>query len=301
MIVLSACLACQKADPVKVKQILYPLPGDRFFPEGIAYNAKTGVFYTGSTVSGDIVQVNVETGATETIANGAKQGRTFCTGMKLDNRDRLWVCGGSTGSVFLLKTDGTLIKSWDLLAQYGAGFINDCITDKNYIYFTDSQQKNIYRSSLAGDPGNIEKWLSFTDQQIPYGTGTAANGIEFTPDGKYLIIVVSNSGKLYRIGIADKSIREITTNETLPSGDGLLLDNNVLYVSRNATGKLFPVQLLGDYTSGVVGAGFGDNLIGNTTLAKAGKYALVVNGQLSRRQGTVPPQLPFTVARVALP
>lgn len=89
------------------------------------------------------------------------------------------------------------------------------------------------------------------------------------------------------------------------SGDGLLLDGSTLYVSRNATGQVFPVKLNTDYTEGVVGSGFGSNLLFNTTMAKAGKYLLVVNGQLNRRPDpanpTIPlPILPFTVLRVAI-
>jgi Cu-Zn family superoxide dismutase len=300
--IICCCLACMKDTPIKATKEYYPLPGDRFFPEGIAYSPKTGNFYTGSTVSGDIMQVNVETGATSLFAAGAKHGRTFCTGMKLDSKDRLWVCGGGTGLIQVLDAIGNLVKSWDTRVLFNSGFINDCIISDGYIYFTDSQVRKIYRASVSGaQPGDLVEWLTFTDQQLPYLSGTNANGIEVTPDGKYLIVVVSSSGKLYRINIANKSISEILVNATFPSGDGLLLDKNILYVSPNATGKIYPVTLNSTFSSGSAGTGFGENLIGNTTLAKVGKYLLVVNGQLSRRSGTVPPELPFKVSRVLIP
>src|SRR3954454_9601552 len=104
-LVIASAVGCQKADPINVKQAAYVIPGDRFFPGGIGYNPSTGIFYTGSTINGDIAAVSVQTGASEIIASGAKQGRTFCTGIKLDYKDRLWVCGGPTGKVFALKTD----------------------------------------------------------------------------------------------------------------------------------------------------------------------------------------------------
>ena len=122
-----------------------------------------------------------------------------------------------------------------------------------------------------------------------------------TKDGKYLIVVVSISGKLYRIDKATKAISEISLNATVQSGDGILLEGNTLYISRNATGQIFPVVLNADYTQGTVGAGFGSNLLFNTTMAKVGDYFLVVNGQLNRRSGTTPPVLPFSVSRVAIP
>jgi hypothetical protein len=103
----------------------------------------------------------------------------------------------------------------------------------------------------------IEEWLTFTNQQIPYAaTGTNANGIVLTPDGKYIIIVVSGSGKLYRIDRTTKAIVEIVLDAPVTSGDGLWLDGYRLYVSRNALNKIFPVTLSDDYTKGVVGNGF---------------------------------------------
>lgn len=113
--------------------------------------------------------------------------------------------------------------------------------------------------------------------------------------------MISSSGKLYRIDKGTKAVQEITLNTAVTSGDGLYLDNTTLYVSRNATNLIFPVTLNTDYSQGTVGAGFGDNLLFNTTIAKAGKYFLVVNGQLNRRNSDPGPQLPFSVSRVSIP
>src|SRR6186713_2211097 len=92
--IICCWLACHKPDPIIATKEYYPLPDSNFFPEGIAYNPKTGDFYTGSTISGNIMKINVETGASGLFSAGAKQGRSFCTGMKLDAKNRLWVCGG---------------------------------------------------------------------------------------------------------------------------------------------------------------------------------------------------------------
>ena len=302
-LLITFCFACKKDSTIEVKQQVYTIPGDTFFPEGIAYDGDKGVFYTGSLGNGDILRVDVQTGANSLFAPGSTQGRSTCNGMKLDSRGRLWVCGGSQNKIHVLNADGSLLKSWDLSSFSATGFINDCVLDNNYVYFTDSQNKQVYRTSVAAaQPGDIERWLTFTDQQIPYAaTGTNANGIVMTPSGNYLIIVVSTSGKLYRIDISSKAITEIQLNTPVPSGDGLLLDKNILYVSRNATNLIFPVTLNSEFSQGTVGNGFGDNLLFNTTLAKAGDYFLVVNGQLNRRSGTTPPVLPFTVVRVAIP
>lgn len=300
-IVILSSLSCKKEEMVEVKQEAYVIPGDRFFPEGIAYDAKKGFFYTGSTINGDIVRVDVQTGTSSLFASGAKQGRMDCRGMKLDSKERLWVCGGEENKIYVLNSDGNLIKSWNTKELFNSGFINDCVTDDRYIYFTDSRVQKIYRADAGNaQSGNVEEWLTFTDQQIPYSTGFNANGAALTPDGKYLIIVISNSGKLYRISRSTKEIIEISLNIPVTSGDGLWLDKNTLYVSRNATGQIFPVYLNNSYSQGTVGSGFGSNLLFNTTIAKAGEYLLVVNGQLDRRNPPNP-VLPFTVSRVAIP
>ncbi|TDH21605.1 hypothetical protein EXU57_19060 [Segetibacter sp. 3557_3] len=296
-------VSCEKDDlAIDIAKETYALPGDTLYPEGIAYNSRSGLFYTGSTNNGDIYQVDVETGAVKLFAPGPLQGRRAVTGLKIDQLYRLWACGGADNKIHVFDLDGSLIKTWDTKALFNSGFINDCITDDTHIYFTDSQQRKIYRiSTVESIPGNAEEWLTFTDAQIPYiSPGTNANGIVNTPDNKYLIIVVSSSGKLYRIDKASKAITEITLTTPVNSGDGLYIEGTKLYVSRNATNLIFPVTLNEDFTAGVVGNGFGTNLLFNTTMAKAGDFFLVVNGQLNRR-ATGNPVLPFSVSRVAIP
>lgn len=306
-LVLCFLFACTKHDPVKIKQESYAIPGSTFFPEGIAFSSRAGAFFTGSTTNGDVVQVDVETGVASLFAGGAKQSRSDCRGMKVDSKDRLWICGGEENKVHVLDSKGMLIQSWDLKALYNAGFLNDCAVDEQYIYFTDSRVQKLYRAKTSGSqPGPVEDWLNFSNQQIPYGTGFNANGIVLTPDGKYIIIVVSNTGKLYRIDRSSKAIIEIMINTPVTAGDGLWLIGETLYVSRNATNKIFPVKLSDDYSKGNVGVEFGDNLLFNTTIAKAGNYFLVVNSQLNKRPSATNPapppvQLPFTVSRIAIP
>lgn len=310
-LVLSAT-ACSKdqdkpATQFDIKQDTYTLPGSQLFPEGIAYNPGKGIFYVGSTTNGDVVQVNVETGAASTFATGSAQNRLDCRGMKTDSRNRLWIAGGAENKIHVLNPDGTLLKTWDTKALFNSGFINDCALDANYVYFTDSRVQKVYRAAVGADtPGEVEEWLTFTNTQLPYGAGFNANGIALTADGRYLLIVISNTGKVFRIDRSSKAIAEITLDQPVTAGDGLWLTDNKLFVSRNTTGQIFPVQLDNAFTQGTVGAGFGTNLQFNTTIARADKYFLVVNSQLNLRpSGTMPPPaaptLPFTVSRVTIP
>lgn len=248
------------------------------------------------------VQVDVQTGQTELLSKGAAHGRAAAVGMQIDAMSRLWVCGGSDNKIQVLNLDGTLIKSWDTKLLFNSGFINDCTIDGKHVYFTDSRVKKIYRASVTENtPGEPEEWLAFSDEQIPYvAAGFNANGIVSTPDSKYLIIVLSSSGKLFRIDKTNKAISEIQLTTPVTSGDGMYLIANILYVSRNMTGQIYPVVLNNSYTQGTVGNGFGSELLFNTTMAKAGDYFLVVNGQLNK-MSTNNPQLPFTISRVLIP
>ncbi len=277
----------------------YMLPGDTLFPEGIAYQPKTGHFFTGSVTTGDILKVDVRNGNVSTFATGAAQQRAAATGLRLDNSDRLWVCGGASATISVLDPAGQLLKRWDMAALHGAQFVNDCASDGTYMYFTDSRVPRIYRAAINAGLDDMREWLSFSPMQVPYVTGgTNANGIVTTPDNRYLLMVVSTSGKLYRIGIATREIREVALTEPLNAGDGLLLEGTRLYVCRNATNRIYPVAMTGDYSQGTVGAPFGEGLRFNTTMARAGDFLLVVNGQLNQRGGA--PVLPFTVSRIAV-
>ncbi len=299
VIAMVAASCVKPKNPPDINFDVYPLPGNTFFPEGIAYDRQTGLFYTGSSTNGNILSVNVETARVTLFAEGNGQQRKAATGMKLDKLRRLWICGGSDKKIHVLTPAGTLLKQWDTKALFNSGFINDCIIDGTYIYFTDSDVRQIYRIDITNFiPKEPELWLAFSDADIHYEAGEFnLNGIESTPDNKYLIVVNSFTGKLFRIDKATKNIAEIKLNTPVTYGDGLYFVGNTLYVSRNALNKVFPVALNADYSAGEVGEPFGDNLLYNTTIARAGDYFLVVNGQLN----TTKPTLPFTVSRIKVP
>jgi sugar lactone lactonase YvrE len=307
-IALGICFAsCNKTvDPpepssISIAKERYELPVDTLFPEGIAYNGRTGHFFVGSVASGDIYKVNVQNAAVTLFGSGASQQRTAANGLRLDQSERLWVCGGASATVSVLDMNGQLLRRWDMASMFGGQFINDVSTDGTYMYFTDSRVQKVYRAAISTSLNDMQEWLSFSDAAIPYAAGgTNANGIVTTPDNRYLLMVVSSSGKLYRIEIATKQIREVRLSEPINSGDGLLLEGQKLYVCRNATNRIFPVAMNADFTQGTVGTPFGDGLSFNTTMARAGGFLLVVNGQLNQR-ATRTPVLPFSVSRVPLP
>ena len=81
----------------------YVLPGETVYPEGIAYDPKTGDFYVGSTTDGTIFKQNagLDEGEAEVLLEPGGDGRDTAVGMKVDDRQRLFIAGGDTGRIFV--------------------------------------------------------------------------------------------------------------------------------------------------------------------------------------------------------
>jgi Cu-Zn family superoxide dismutase len=284
----------------------YILPGDAVYPEGIAYQKSTGHFYVGSTTDGTIFRGHVGDPEAEVWLPGNQDGRTTATGLDVDTAGRLFVSGGGTGKVFIYDTSsGALLAA--LQAANPAGgptFINDVtVTRSGDAFATDSLRPVIYRIYQTA-PGQwaVQNWLNLDGTAIQYVAGFNLNGILATPDGKYLIVVQSNTGKLFRIGIPTRLVNQIDLDGTaLTAGDGLALRGNTLYVVRNSLGQIAVVQLAARYGRGeVVDVITDPSFRFPTTAAIAQDRLLVVNAQFNRRGTPEGPELPFTVSAVDL-
>ena len=278
----------------------FALPGEQVFPEGVAYNPASGKFYVGSTTDGTLYEGDLASGEVTVFSEGGADGRTTAIGMKVDANGDLWVAGGGTGQMFVYNTaDGSLVASYTTPAVEQT-FINDVtITPDGSAYFTDSFRPVLFKiSDMMG--GEAESWLDFTGTVLEYGEGFNLNGIAASPDGRYLLVVHSGNGNLYRIDTDTQEVSQVDTGGAdLTAGDGILLVGNILYVSRNQFGQIVPVTMSEDFSMGTAGEPLTDpSLIFPTTIALADDSLLVVNSQFNNRGGT--PQLPFTVSRLPL-
>ncbi len=282
----------------------YILPGDQVFPEGIAFQPGTGDFFVSSTTDGTIFRGNVKEPVASVFLPGGADERTTAIGLEVDAEGRLYVAGGGTGRLFVYDT-GT----GELLAAFSNGtsptFVNDvAVTRQGDAYFTDSSSPFLYRvySDASGDLA-FEKWIDFTGTALQYQPGFNLNGIEATPDGRYLIVVQSNTGGLFRVDTLTREVAPIDLGgATLTMGDGLWLQSHRLYVMRNALGLLEEVRLSGDYTRGRVVSSTADpSFAYPTTLVQARGRLLVVNSQFDKRGPGLTPDLPFTVSSIRVP
>ena len=303
---LMACTMNQPA-PQPAASKTYILPGDTVFPEGVTYQSGTQNFFVSSTTDGAIYKGNLNAPSANVFLPGNTDGRTSATGMKVDDQGRLFISGAGSGKMFVYDANnGALLKSYGTSAvPMGGTFINDVALTPDAAYFTDSVRPILFRvtKTANGLGDTAEPWLDLTNTPIKYQqTGFNLNGVAATPDGQYLIVVQSNTGQLFRVTIADKSVTEIQFGGKVMNGDGILLDGQTLYVSRNADKIIVPVQLGADFTTGTIGTPFSDpTLMYPTTLAQAGDRLLVVNSQFDKRGPGLTPTLPFTLSNIAIP
>jgi Cu-Zn family superoxide dismutase len=285
---------------------LYTIPGATVFPEGIAIDKRGHgkSFFVSSTTDGTIFRGNVKGTTLAPFAAGGADGRTSATGMTV-SRGRLFVSGAGTGKAFVLSTkDGSTLKVLDTNAGTTPTFMNDTTVADGFAYFTDSQRPIIFRASTSGATvGDMEAWLDLTGTPFVYESGFNANGIVSYDDGRLLVVVQSNTGKLFRINTRTKAVSQIDVGgRTFVNGDGLVAHGSRLYVVQNADNQITEIKLRDDKRSGRVRSVLKSNLFAfPTTAARDGSRLLVVNSQFDKRGPGLTPVLPFTVASVKKP
>ena len=271
-----------------------PLPNG-FQPEGIA----TGyghTLYAGSLADGRILRINARTGARTTVVPGA--AGSVSVGLSFDRRSGyLFVAGGPTGTARVVNTRTGQVLATHQLVPAG-NFVNDVIVTRTAAYFTVSSLATLYRlplgpgGSLAGAPQAVA--LGGQWQQV---AGFNANGIEATANGKWLIVVNSTLGALFRVDPATGTATRIDLGgASVSNGDGLLLHGRTLYVVRNRLNLVAVVRLAPDLTSGVYARDLtSPHFRVPTTVARFGNSLYLPNA----RFGTPPtPDTEYEIVRI---
>ena len=282
----------------------YVIPGSAVFPEGIAYDQRTQTVFVSSTTNGAIYRGDAGDETLTLFLPGGADGRTTAIGLEVDDEGHLWVAGGGTGFVFVYDA-----VSGALIARLSGGssptFINDIAVDRNGVgYITDSMSPVIYRVVPNGAGGyTLERWLPLAGTPIMYTAGFNLNGIVISPNGRYLYVVQTNTGRLFRIEIATKEIVQLDTGGALfPNGDGLWLHGNSLYVLQNQQELISELRLQQNQAEATLVSQTTDpSFMFPTSLVIARGRMLVVNSQFNRRAPGMSPVLPFTVSVVPVP
>lgn len=269
-----------------------PVP-DGFQPEGIATGRGTDV-YVGSLgrmtdeglVGGAIYKADLRT-AEGAILVPSRPGRT-AVGLAVDERTNVvWAAGGPLGTAYVYDgTTGADVAEFVLNDElFLTTFVNDVVVARDAAYLTDSFRPFLYRIPLGpggrvSDSAMVEE-MELTGDFDHVPGGFSANGIDVTPDGKWLIVVNSTTGTLYRVDPETGVAMAIDLGgEGVPSGDGILLDGKTLYVVQNAFNQIAVVELdPGLLTGELVGTITDDDFRVPTTVAEFGQALYAINAR----------------------
>ena len=265
-------------------------------PEGISITGHT--FYVGSIPTGAVYRGDLRTGIvppTPLVPGGSGKA---AIGVEV-NRGRLFVAGGPTGKAFVYSAaTGQELASYQLTTS--ATFINDVVVTRTDAWFTDSVNPVLYRVPLGpnGRPGPASSVQAVPySGDIAYVAGFNVNGIDATPDGKTLVIVQSNTGKLFTVTPAGLTDEIDLGGGSVPRGDGILLTGKTLFVVQNFDNKIARIALSPRLDSGRITGYLTDpDLDVPTTIDDHGTRLYAVNA----RFGTAPtPTTRYDVVQVA--
>jgi hypothetical protein len=227
-----------------------PLPNG-FQPEGIAIGPGPFAFF-GSRATGEIFRADLRTGRGR-IISGATGSPSL--GLKTDRHGRLFVAGGTGGDARVIDTrTGKVIASYRLAS--GPAFINDVVLTRWGAFFTDSTNPVLYLLPFRDGKRLPKRAIRLPLRgDVRFGEGINANGITVSPDRKSLLIVQSNTGKLFRVNPSNGVTRQVRLGgKRLENGDGLLLIGNKLIVVQNRQNLVVVVALNRNGSAGRIAA-----------------------------------------------
>lgn len=216
---------------------------DGFQPEGIAVGQGTR-FFAGSLATGALYRGDLRTGEGEVVFPGTGAPSV---GLDVDRANRVFVAGGPSGEARVVDgTTGELLRTYRLAEA--PTFVNDVIVAGGSAWFTDSMRPVLYRVPL--DLGEAET-VPLTGDLV-YEAGFNVNGIEATSDGSTLVLVQSNTGRLFTADHTGVTTGIDLGGETVPGGDGLLLHGLRLWVVQNTAGLVARIELAPHLRTGTV-------------------------------------------------
>lgn len=276
-----------------------PLPGDAFYPEGIAI-ADDGDLYVGSLAQNEIWRLDRQSKRIERFSRlDANLLSVIGVHVSGDGRS-LHACSSDPKGAY--RGRASELVTFDL--QSGAvtgraalplgGLCNDIAElDDGTVLLTDSTGGRIY--SLRPGGNALSVWAASADFN---GNGFNLNGIVTV--GDEVFAVKYNSGELFKFITTPNGVahERIALDRPLNGPDGLeSLSGDRLLVVEGLSGSVSIIDLAAGSVSVIA-----EILDSPTTAAIHEQFAYVVQGQLDHFFGmTDAPPGPFSLKRVALP
>jgi Cu-Zn family superoxide dismutase len=260
-------------------------------PEGVAFDKQSKAFFVSITADGAIYRGTLASDTVAPFIPGAA-GRA-AIGLKV--RDgKLYVAGGPTGTITVYD-----LATRQAVAEFQTGtggFLNDLVvTGRGDVFLTDSFRPILWHVTAEQVQAGSGTPQALDVSAIPFEAGQFnLNGIA-SEGSRRLVVVDSNSGRLFRIELGDdqSSIRAIDEIQgaTVPGGDGLLLDRGRLVVVQGNPAQLSFLKLRGGARRATLqDTQTSAHLRGPSTVDRGNGLYLVVNADFATSQR------PFTVA-----
>jgi len=274
------------------------LPGDDFYPEGIAI-APDGDVFVGSLERGEIWRIPSGGGAQRFADTSANLMSVIGVHVSGDGK-RLYACSSDPAQRFggrppeVVVFDTASGRALHRSAFPDGGLCNDMTEMADgTILVTDSFHPRIFAMRKEATGVTFGEWLR--DDRFA-GEGISLNGIADAGDAIY--VVKYSGGEMLRIvrNGDNTIIDKVDLGRPLAGPDGLeLLSDGTLLVVEGFSGSLSRITLAADGLSGTVRT-VGESYLGPTTVAASNGEAYVVQGQLDRFFGIEksPPE-PFSI------
>ena len=279
----------------------YVVPGDRTFPVGLAHDRRTDALFLGGTRDGTLFRGEPGRARLRVWLPGGTNGRTTTSGLNTDGRGRLYVGGGSTNRLWVHDiASGRLLAT---LSGLPGGYVNDiAVATDGTAYVTDSMAHVVYRVTERAGRWRLERWLDLAGTPVEQLPGHNLNGIAVL-DGRSLLAVHSQSGRLYRIDRQSRQVAEVDLGGgRLYGGDGLVLAGDRLYVVQGGLSTSDPQAQVSVVRLVAAGTGRVESVLTDpefrhpSTARLVHGRLLVVNSQYNTGQAGGRPHLPFTVS-----
>ncbi len=200
------------------------VPGNDYFPEGIALDPVTGDLFVSSIFNGTIMKFPVGAARQQFLgrAGGAGTLQRAALGVRVDNaRNLLWACDSSLAVPGATVTGLSLVDASIAVRHElpDGSLCNDIVLDAaGNLLLTESLVGQVFRIAAADalTPNSAQLFLATPEIAPPTAGAAGANGLAIA--GGILFVANTNAGALVRFDLAAANVAASASVVTLREG-----------------------------------------------------------------------------------